>query len=318
MLNENGFYYIHSLHDKSEAIAAVPTNEDTDLATLFNSQVSCKFPVGTILSSVMKHLPDFLQIYSKDIFALMVSIGVNAPSYLPVTLMMNCLKNIPYEEDHMKFEHEKIASYIEYIDSCANNKSFCSMTCLSALATRILEPLKSPQVFFITDDITNPTLSVSKSEMQNLITPSNGKPFKMNYYKIRSISDFFSATLQEVFAIGKIVKKCRRCDRYYITDKKTDMTFCRLENPEGKTCNELADLERRRNAYEWKRMSVILTEKRFYNKITDNDCNALYEKNEVLKAKLRSGEIKEVDYSAFLKEIKQRYYAKRNKKTPHD
>ena len=250
------FYYVYSLHDDGETMVCTEKGELTEkyeIAVLFNAPCSNRYPLGQLFATILNYTLDYMTVPKQLLSMLSLSfkeIPVDSPDTIPLDFLMTYLNSIPDDEELEKLERQKLYSYIQFIKLCSYQSDLCTMKNLSTFTTRVLEPLKGCNRLHWEKDFESSTIPLEENEIQSLFSSSNEDVnIDLHYYPVNSIFDLFSATLQEAFAQKRVVRKCSRCKRYFITENKMDMRYCRLPNFENKTCAELADLKRRRQRY---------------------------------------------------------------------
>lgn len=155
-----------------------------------------------------------------------------------------------------RFNIEALRNYYNFIDLCFQDKSHCSTEDLSRFCAMAGIALKGGVTIaleathfdgiLIPEQIHNRLDALKRPEKTTLfeLLGKNDPITKgiLRFYVLSSIQDLLSASLQEIFNAGYVIKRCAYCGRLFIPSKRNDVKYCETlwhEN-EGKTCGELA------------------------------------------------------------------------------
>ena len=117
----------------------------------------------------------------------------------------------------------------------------------------------------------------------------------------------FSAVLWEIFDAGRIIKKCKHCDRFFATPHRTDSEYCGRPSPKNPnlSCAEEERYERKlmkerlsrevRNAYR-RALRRIDSNKC----LSDDDIHFFYREKEKLRTAVLRKEITMDEFIAWL------------------
>lgn len=252
-------------------------------------------------------------------------------------------------------EIDKIDNYITFIETCSQYKEHCNLLDLESFSSAINESLVRCERIVTNFDIDilvnksnhrrlnvgfiHDALSQDKERYEEIfksfkIVKSNNLPAPFsklienvhrnkslllysNCYKINSIKDLLSASLQEIFTSGHIIKRCEyeNCARCFVPMNRSDEKYCNYKNPENpKTCKEIVDLENRKKRYkntENQRIHKIITSKLYNRKIyasSTDDEKALTKQlidfqveSQELREQVKAGTLTNDAYASWLK-----------------
>ena len=154
------------------------------------------------------------------------------------------------------FNIDVLRNYYNFIDLCFRDKSHCSTEDLSRFCAMAGIALKGGVTIaleatpfngiLIPEQIHNRLNSLKRPEKTTLfeLLGKNDPIIKgiLRFYVLSSIQDLLSASLQEIFNAGYVIKRCAYCGHLFIPSKRNDVKYCETLRPEnkGKTCGELS------------------------------------------------------------------------------
>lgn len=254
MAERSSFYYVSSEYDKKEAIVLTQSTEN--VPAIFLNPSTNSFPLGVTLSRIMRLLPNILGYFEKfpNEFSILMeqrfvnTIGEYSSENLLTNMLINCLLSIPSDESLRKLEIDKIKSMVEFIETCSCEPKLLNTDNLGVMLFRITESLNTGKKVILGNDFENNSVLLNSEQIKSFLNNESTKT--ICYYKVDKVIDLFSASLQEIIKSKSAIKRCKFCNGYFVTDKRTDTLYCNLPTVnDNKTCAQKADLARRKENY---------------------------------------------------------------------
>lgn len=342
ILDEEKFYYVCFQNYLSAHLAYIPRKEDEKplQKTRFHE-------LGTFLAKVIEHIELRFQLMpshvvpTADLINKVMSPLLDFEDEVEGRIFLHVITGL-MSASYSKRGKEKIHNYLEFIKMCADHPKYCALKNLYSFSLMINEPLVGYKVeatdvrIRTFDGVVNsedmfkafkelkatpiykfkPTGYEQTKQYFHQVMFKNGYMETLTYhvYELRTIRDFLSAALQEIFRHSKQIKYCGNedCGQYFVPLNYNEK-YCNNISPKNpnKTCKEymrLFNQQRSEKSSELKilqkRVRNMLHQRAFtYGNFSADEYQNFLDTCDDFRKKIFDGEKTEADYINYLKDF---------------